>query len=76
MPDGEHGDEEREQAEEARRVARRMVLRHVGPGDQEDQDGDENGAHAEEVAQELREVDADEAHVESADAADRDEAGR
>ena len=51
-----------------------MVFRHVSPGDQEYQDGDEDGAHTEEVAQELREVYADEAHVEAADTADRDEA--
>ena len=73
MPDGQYGDEEREQAEEAGRIVRRMVLRHVRPGDQEDHDGDEDGAHAEEVLQELREVDTDKAHIEPADATDRDE---
>ena len=70
VPDGERRDEEREQAEETRRIARRVVFRHVSPGDQEYQDGDEDGAHTEEVAQELREVDADEAHIEPADATD------
>ncbi len=60
---------ERRDAEEAQRIMDAVMLRHVLPADEQDQQYDDKGPDAEHVMQEPREIDADEPDIEPRKAA-------
>ena len=60
---------ERRDAEEAQRIMDAVMLRHVLPADEQDQQYDDERADAEHVMQEPREIDADEPDIEPRKAA-------
>ena len=67
---------ERRDAEEAQRIMDAVMLRHVLPADEQDQQHDNERTDAEHVVQKPREIDADEPDIEPCKTAGRNDTGR